>query len=100
MTRQAEVVGATFCYLGASDLDTRTETYRRHPSFSLGPVREATLATPIQLLSKISKKLLLLENKYFGGLSSTKEEMFGCQQKTQHTWLKPAGCLSSTELEV
>lgn len=54
VTRQAGFVGITFCYLGASDLDTRT---KRPSGFiqvsALGQIGKLTLAALIQLLSRI-----------------------------------------------
>ena len=51
MTRLASFIGATLCYVGASDLGTRIKSFIQLSAMSqLGNV---TLAAIIQLLSKI-----------------------------------------------
>lgn len=61
VTRQAGFVGATLCYLRASDLDTRTKrpigvihvSTLGQLGSALGQLGKMTLAALIQLLSKI-----------------------------------------------
>lgn len=72
------------------------ETYRCHPRFNPGPVRFSL--GPVREDDTGSSHTAVEQNHY-GGIVPMKK-CLATTRKPNTPWLKPAGCLSSTEQEV